>query len=222
MVELVSGPSHWTDVAELLSPDECRELSGIRDPEHASIKAAVTVALRRLLGLTATTPRIETLPSGRPSVPGRPWSLSTSHKGRRAVVAASRDADLSIGVDLELLDAAIDHDTFVRYALTDHEMHTTRWRIAEAMNVSGDAAVTVLWSAKEALAKSMDYPLRPKHFELELPVADRGLRMSSGAIALSRRQIPADAIDLTCELVEGGYVCTVATVRSSEAAGIFR
>ncbi|MFD9356032.1 beta-ketoacyl synthase N-terminal-like domain-containing protein [Streptomyces sp. NPDC060031] len=117
--------------------------------------------------------------AGRPLAEGplaRGLRLSIAHKDRLAVALAHRTHP--VGIDVETVTG--DPDALIRIALTAHEL-----RLAEALADRGGtdlpAALTMLWCAKEAAAKSQGAGLggRPRDWTVTDDPGSGGLRVLS-------------------------------------------
>jgi len=103
-------------------------------------------------------------PSGAPSVTldgaRLRWPISISHRGNLAVAAVAADPNVRLGIDLEAIEPR--SPGLVRDFFTEAE---AAW-VATAKD--RDAAIALIWSAKEAALKALGVGLRIDTREIEV------------------------------------------------------
>ncbi len=118
----------------------------------------------------------------------KPGSLSISHRGEYAVAAYCYDPDISIGIDLELIEPK--SQGFVQDYFTAQEANRVFGLPAQQQAL----AASLLWSGREALLKALQLGLRIDTRQIALGIPD--LNAEDDWQPLKIRQCPPEAAHL--------------------------
>ncbi|MCB9764141.1 MAG: SDR family NAD(P)-dependent oxidoreductase [Alphaproteobacteria bacterium] len=186
----------------VLSEAELAELSARGTAKRVGDRVAGRIAAKRAVSALTGRPfsaiRVRTLESGQPvvEVDGRPGPhVSISHAMGRAVAVAT--VGRRVGVDLEEVRAR--HPAFAQDWFND----------AERALLGGDPlALTIAWSAKEAVLKALGVGMAQSPLDIEVCaiVDDRVEVRLRGALAATFGASGPDAIDIGVTIREGGVL----------------
>jgi 4'-phosphopantetheinyl transferase len=161
----VSADDSW------LSPQEAGVLAGLRFPKRRTDwrlgRWTAKLAVARYLGIDRLRIRIEAAEDGAPEalVDGQPAQLTLSISHRDGIAAAAiATSGRSIGCDLERVEPR--SDGFVSDYLTEAE----RAVVGQTLPTDRALAVTLTWSAKETVLKTLRTGLRADTREIEVAI----------------------------------------------------
>lgn len=159
-------PASLCEAGAFLSPQECQKLSAMRFPKRRDAWLLGRWAAKSLIHnlpdyQNHSMPEIEikNTPEGVPVIclPGgrtSPDCLSISHSGPLAFCALTQAPALMVGVDLEKIEPR--SEDFIQDYFTPGEQRLVGSFPLEAKH----AAVTLIWSMKEAMLKAIGVGLR--------------------------------------------------------------
>lgn len=174
------SPALPGEAGDFLSPGEQQKLSGMRFPKRRDdwllgrwAAKSLVRGLPEYRDLSPAEIEVVNTPEGAPQVllPGGetlPGCLSLSHSSGRALCALTRSPSLRLGVDLERVEPR--PKVFVEDYFTRREVQLVdAFPLAER-----DAAVTLIWSMKEAMLKALGIGLRrdTRQVEVQAPGGD--------------------------------------------------
>ena len=182
-------PSPWLSEAELA------ELQARGTPKRQADRIAGRIAAKRaLVDLTGASPmdiRIQSLESGEPQVVVhgvRGPRISISHSAGHAVALATQQG--RVGVDLEQVEAR--HPAFLEEWFSENE---------RSLLADDPRAVTVAWSAKEAVLKALGrgMALNPREVQVCGIEQDRVQVRLRGQVASAHRELGGAPVEIQVE-----------------------